>query len=92
MKQNYKRIRLEFNEGRNDPSRHTWRENVSKLPGQHYPIEGQLGYNKHYYEIDVNGKNTLKFRRDVSVREECTFTEEEVREYVQSFLDKTLEL
>lgn len=87
MKKNYKRIRLEFNEGRTreQRTRHQWKTKVSELPSQEQP---KKGYNKHYYEIDINGdgKRILKFRMDVCDQEHTDFTEDDIREFVANHL------
>ena len=88
---NYSRIRLEYNEGKIRSEelrkqRYAWRESVKDLPSKEFPSSRQLGYNKHYYEVELLDGRIFKFRKDVSVRENSSFTEQEVRDWIREEL------
>ena len=81
--QNYKAIRLEFNEGKIQPegsTRHEWKDSVKDLPAQERPSADESGYNKHYYEIMRHDGSIIKFRLDVEHNNymDTLITEEEV--------------
>ncbi len=87
MEKNYNRIRLEYNEGRircegETKRRHEWRDSVKDLPCQERPKKDQLGYNKHFYEIELLDKRVLRIRLDVCDAEDTSFSEKDVREFV----------
>ena len=87
MEKNYNRIRLEYNEGKirgehETKTRHEWKDSVHCLPTQERPDAGQLGYNKHFYEVELIDGRTMKFRMDVYDKEDTRFTETDVRNFV----------
>ena len=83
MEKNYNRIRLEFNEGmRQSKDRFTWRDSVKDLPYQDRPRKDQLGYNKHFYEIELLDGRVIKIRLDVCDSEDTKFDEDDIRDFV----------
>ena len=87
MEKNYNRIRLAYNEGRirgehEEKIRHEWKDSVKNLPTQERPEKGQLGYNKHFYEIELLDGRILKIRLDVCDKEDTKFDEEDIRDFV----------
>lgn len=88
----YKRIRLEFNEGKIqhptiEEERYKWRESVKDLPQQDRP---DTGYHKHYYEIELHNGEIIKFRLDVESNnyKDTHITEEEVKKLINNRLNK----
>ncbi len=86
----YKRIRLEYNEGRcrtpeEDKRRSRWVYCIADLPSIERPNTGDLGYNKHYYEIELKNGDVIKYRVDVHARysKEDYFTEEELKKAIE---------